>query len=758
MGASFALNYLTNSSPLDSHFNSLPSYGNWRLDFTSHLTNDYTLRCKTSGEITGVRLALRKGVNEMHKVPDNDIAKDDVKRLKSQTQELLSGIQNKECDLTLSDLQRLLWRCAGILVASNKPDFELLNYLVSVPCRIFTSESIKCGSQVWNWLYFERPDLQVKLIMKLCSEWEVSIFNKKGLFSPNFITEDTFNKEIEYSPSDEKLSDILISMAKRNFEPHLLMIKFFDGLLMSINSSNQSLILVLIKLIYNTNQLHSQMSNHTLSRQVRFSLIKLGFKVLNLTDIDSLIDNKFRYSLYQTSFTWFNVIPQLNVGNDKVEIESDIILLQSIISLIKNDKINNSSNKKFNYDEQLIEFKNKSGLLTLLLENEISRLSVWKNVLGEPSKGNDLISLSERNMNESLWLTYIHLSWKISPKLAIGLINRFKSTMIEKEVKKLLKLRPFDAIDIPEAIDLLIGDKLNKDSKHCLNLLSYWAPTKPSTALMFFHPKYENNQYLLQYAMKTLEYHPVNLTFFYIPQIVQALRYDKYGYIEKFIFETAKVSQLFCHQIIWNMKANTYKDDNGEEPDSLKPTLERMIDHIVFSLSGEAKSFYEREFSFFDSITSISGKLKPYVKKTKPEKKAKIDEEMNKIEVDPGVYLPSNPDGVVVDIDKKAGRPLQSHAKAPFMATFKVRKEKINIEKEDDKILSENKEEKKVEYVDKWQAAIFKVGDDCRQDMLALQSIAIFKTIFSNIGLKLYLNPYRVTATGPGVSKFLFSI
>jgi len=43
--------------------------------------------------------------------------------------------------------------------------------------------------------------------------------------------------------------------------------------------------------------------------------------------------------------------------------------------------------------------------------------------------------------------------------------------------------------------------------------------------------------------------------------------------------------------------------------------------------------------------------------------KAKIDEEMADIAVDVGVYLPSNPDGIVVDIDKKSGRPLQSHAK-----------------------------------------------------------------------------------------------
>src|SRR5271155_4209818 len=98
------------------------------------------------------------------------------------------------------------------------------------------------------------------------------------------------------------------------------------------------------------------------------------------------------------------------------------------------------------------------------------------------------------------------------------------------------------------------------------------------------------------------------------------------------------------------------------------------MDRMVSEFSDIDKAFYEREFTFFDEVTSISGKLKPFIKRPKPEKKQKIEEELRKIKVDVGVYLPSNPDGVVIGIDRKSGKPLQSHAKAPYMATFRIRK------------------------------------------------------------------------------------
>lgn len=94
--------------------------------------------------------------------------------------------------------------------------------------------------------------------------------------------------------------------------------------------------------------------------------------------------------------------------------------------------------------------------------------------------------------------------------------------------------------------------------------MSYWAPVNPTEALTYFLPAYGNHPFILQYAMKALESHPIDVRFYFVPQLVQALRYDALGYVERYILETAKQSQLFAHQVIWNMKANSYKDEDAQ--------------------------------------------------------------------------------------------------------------------------------------------------------------------------------------------------
>lgn len=128
---------------------------------------------------------------------------------------------------------------------------------------------------------------------------------------------------------------------------------------------------------------------------------------------------------------------------------------------------------------------------------------------------------------------------------------------------------------------------------------------------------------------------------------------------------------------------------------------------IIDGFNPKARDVFQREFDFFDKVTSISGVLYPLPKEERRAGIRKyeiflgvcgsnthlfifyllflylidndkilflyVDRELEKIEVDgDDLYLPTAPGKFVRGIQVDSGIPLQSAAKVPIMITFNV--------------------------------------------------------------------------------------
>lgn len=618
------------------------------------------------------------------------------------------------------------------------------------------SDNLNYGVTVWKKMISHYPELSGLFLTELVKIWELHVSLPIFILNTDNGVVSCEDDIMEYTPSDTKS---VIEKSRKLLEEtsgYLQLFKFVEEMGIKTLQFNENSILSdmfvqFMKVSLDAFNSKTNVNIHPSLKYLKlrlfktfYKLIECCFKRITKSSTETLFTSKNLSGLLRdvtiNSLRLFAGKCIWPFGNDSLEWDELYYSIKQISKIISTGRSNNHSAWfRFLHTTCGDELK----VLTMFLAHELHTISVWQEPCGSSQFNSSSASLSK--LDE----IFVKKCFAIDISLTANLIERYLGqggigSVLNKERASIMNL--FATLVNTEPVRTAkyynYGLKLLTET----NFIKYgtlFGRIDPMSTVNYLLPVSEYSKFIkspktlpiiLQYFMKSLESHTSQVTFFYIPQIVQCLRYDNNGYVERFILDSGMINSYFAHQIIWNMKANKYNDENLVEIDPvLGPKLYTITEKIEKSFDKDALDFYYKEFTFFTEVTAISGTLKDYIKYSKPEKKHVIDQEMAKIKVLPGVYLPSNPDGIVVDIERKSGKPLQSHAKAPFMATFKI--EKVNPEGNP---------------ITKLQSAIFKVGDDCRQDVLALQLINCCKNIWLEIGLDVYVFPYRVTATDGG--------
>lgn len=771
---------------------------------TSRFVSILCLRSKYTGEVAGLLSVLD----------------DESKR--GLADKLTNDIWEATKEKNETKYKGSLWRATAYLIQTFDAQLgKLLHAIASSQVELFTECAVETAVECWQWILTAREDLELSFIREMVSAWQITFEKKIGLFSeemevtsplaahegcrlvpkpinvkPHIIWLDLLSEMVDTAkycnrdkvemlcmlvhrclPIDKntkqnrnvstvggrfKLLQCGLSLLQGNTIPKSLArnilreriyfhaLDYFCSAPMCPSQDRENLLddITILMTFWQTMRsekkhlMTSEMSDYELQPSATSQNLTV-VKSLNADSI-SMAGSDVARSTSSGAAGWYNTIPHSTSTLSKRAVRPK-----------------RGVGAKDSYDK---DYMKKRNLILELLAVEIDFLVTWYNPLAlpemqiNPKSEEALAGWRARPIKFNVWKDYTQLAWSYNPALAVFLPQRITNVeTIDDEVARLVLADPMAVAHIPEALKYLVTTKnLLADSSQ-LNYMLTWSKVEPIQALAYFSRQYPTHPLTAQYAVKTLGSYPAEAVLPYIPQLVQALRHDTMGYVTEFIKHISKRSQIVAHQLIWNMQTNMYMDEDMHQKDpNLYDILDALVNSIIASLSGPAKKFYEREFDFFGKITSVSGEIRSFPKG--PQRKKACLDALRKIEVQRGCYLPSNPEAMILDIDYNSGTPMQSAAKAPYLARFKVQRCGIteleqmamDVSNAGGSTTTSPIRSQLTLHAEGWQAAIFKVGDDVRQDMLALQVISIFKNIFRQVGLDLYLFPYRVVATAPG--------
>lgn len=294
---------------------------------------------------------------------------------------------------------------------------------------------------------------------------------------------------------------------------------------------------------------------------------------------------------------------------------------------------------------------------------------------------------------------------------------------LKPEESELLWEHRHYCMSVPKALPLILSAAPSWEYgflPEIYNLLASWAPLRPVDAMELLKVSFPDTR-VRETAVEWMEALVDDELCDYLPQLVQALKYEIYhdSSLVRFLVRRALGSVRVMHYLFWYLK-DTISD----------PQFGQRFQIILGGLLSICGNAQRSEFTSQDEIVSDLTQVAQKVKNAKDSSRMNVlQQELSVIAANfiTTVRLPISPSYEVKGVDVAACGYFTSNS-APLRLIFK------NVDQFGEDV-----------------HAMFKIGDDMRQDRLIMQLVGIMNKIWLREGIDLKMITYKCVATDVGM-------
>ena len=311
-----------------------------------------------------------------------------------------------------------------------------------------------------------------------------------------------------------------------------------------------------------------------------------------------------------------------------------------------------------------------------------------------------------------------------SSRVAVDLdeiVNKGAHTELSKTEKELIWEHRIKLRHIPHALPYVLAslpDLKHSNMVHVHELLQVWQPLSPVLALGLLNAKFPDI-IVRTYAVKWFSAVSESELCEYLPQLVQALKYEPYhdSALSKFLVTSGIRSPKVAHYLFWHLKYYT-----GD------PQFSQRFQIVLGGILGTCGVAMKDQLSRQELMVKQLAEATKNVKEAKDSLRRRVlsqDLELVATDIDGCMRLPLNPSIEVKGIVSESCSYYNSFT-VPLLIVF------------------ENSDPR-----GKPIKTMFKVGDDLRKDLVTLQLFRVMNRLWLSEGLNLKMITYGCLPTAP---------